>query len=144
LSAPPTTTDTVERAVALKMSKSRPDSAIFMTDTEDEIKHKMQKAYCPERIAEENPVLEYCRYILFEKFATLAIERPAKFGGNVTFKSYLELEQAYATGQLHPADLKVAVAKAVNQLLVPVRAYFEKNKEAKKLKELVEGYQVTR
>ena len=109
-----------------------------------EAEHKMQKAYCPERIAEENPVLEYCKYIIFEKFDALTVERPAKFGGDVTFKSYTEMEQAYVTGQLHPADLKVAVAKAVNQLLVPVRVYFEKNKDAKKLKELVEGYQVTR
>ncbi len=144
LLAPPTTTDTVERAVAMKMSKSRPDSAIYMTDTEEEIKKKMNKAYCPERVVEENPVLEYCKYIIFEKFDSLTIERPAKFGGNVTFKSYVDLEQAYVTGQLHPADLKTAVSKAVNELLIPVRAYFEKNKEAKKLKELVEGYQVTR
>ena len=47
-------------------------------------------------------------------------------------------------GELHPADLKIAVAREINKLLIPVREHFEKNKTAKKLKELVESYQVTR
>jgi len=30
-----------------KMSKSNPDSAIFMEDTPEEVKKKIKKAYCP-------------------------------------------------------------------------------------------------
>src|SRR3990167_7271478 len=51
-------TNAVDRAIELKMSKSVPDSAIFMTDTEEEIKRKINKAYCPEKVIEENPILE--------------------------------------------------------------------------------------
>ncbi|MBU1621951.1 MAG: tyrosine--tRNA ligase [Nanoarchaeota archaeon] len=134
----------VERAIELKMSKSNPDSAIFMTDSEKEITRKINKAYCPEKQVEENPILEYCKYIIFEKFKSLEIKRPQKFGGNVKYTSYKKLENDYLTGKLHPADLKNMVANYLNQILIPIREYFEKNKKAKKLKELVESYQVTR
>lgn len=130
--------------IAKKMSKSNPDSAIFMTDSEEEIKRKINKAYCPEKQVIDNPILEYCKYIIFEKINKLLIERPAKWGGNLEFSSYAELEKAYVDGDLHPADLKAAVAREINNLLIPIREYFEKNKEAKKLKELVESYEVTR
>ncbi|MFT4297592.1 MAG: tyrosine--tRNA ligase, partial [Candidatus Woesearchaeota archaeon] len=67
-----------DAAIAKKMSKSNPDSAIFMTDTEQEIKTKIKKAFCPEKIVIDNPVLEYCKYILFEKFEKIKVERPEK------------------------------------------------------------------
>jgi tyrosyl-tRNA synthetase len=133
-----------ERSIELKMSKSKPDTAIFMTDSEEEIKRKFNKAYCPEKQVGDNPVLEYCKYIVFEKFPKFKIERPKKFGGNIEFKSYQELEKSFVAGKLHPADLKDAAAKYINKLLVPVREYFKKNKKAKKLKELVESYKVTK
>src|SRR3989344_8724011 len=67
-----------ERALQMKMSKSKPETAIFMTDTEEEIARKLKKAYCPERQIEGNPVLEYCKYIIFEKFKEFKIERAEK------------------------------------------------------------------
>ncbi len=133
-----------DRAIALKMSKSKPDSAIFMTDSEDEIKRKFNKAYCPEKEVKDNPVLEYCKFIIFEKTTKFTIERPEKFGGNRTFKTYAELEDAYVKGEVHPTDLKNAAAISINTLLVPVREYFVKNAKAKKLKEIVDSYEVTR
>ena len=133
----------VERAIANKMSKSKPDSAIFMTDSEEDIKKKIGKAYCPEGIIEENPILEYCKYIIFEKFDKLKIERPAKWGGDLEFKSYTELENAFAKKEVHPMDLKQSVAIKIDELIKPVRKHFEKGK-AKELLEQVKGFQVTR
>lgn len=144
LGEPVKSDDPIERAIAMKMSKSKPDTCIFMTDTQEDIKRKFKKAYCPEKMATDNPILEYCKYIVFEKFDTFEIERPEKYGGNLTFRSYTDLEKAFVAGELHPMDLKTATAKYINQLLEPVRDYFEKNKEAKKLKELVDSYSVTR
>lgn len=144
LGGPVQNEDPIERAISMKMSKSKPDSAIFMTDSEDEIKRKLKKSFCPEKQVKDNPILEYCRYIIFEKFKSFKIERPEKYGGNLEFKSYPDLEKSFVAGELHPADLKAATAKYINELLIPVREYFEKNKEAKKLKEQVESYQVTR
>jgi tyrosyl-tRNA synthetase len=136
--------DTVERAIDLKMSKSKPDTAIFMTDSEKEIKRKVNKAYCPEKEVQENPILEYCKYIIFEKFKCLKIERPAKFGGDLELNSYEELEKIFSDGKLHPADLKQAVGNYLNKLIEPVRKHFETNSKAKELMETVQKFEITR
>ncbi len=128
-------TDTVARATAMKMSKSNPDSAIFMTDSVDEVARKIKKAYCPEKTVNENPVLEYCKYILFELNSKLKIERPEKFGGDVTYSSYGALENDFSRGALHPQDLKTAVTRELNAALEPTRKHFEKNTKARGLLE---------
>jgi tyrosyl-tRNA synthetase len=145
LQAPPSgEMDPIERATAMKMSKSNPDTAIFMTDTAADVERKLKKAYCPEKVTTENPILEYFRYIVFERFPEVVIERPEKFGGNASYRSYAELEADYAAGKLHPIDAKKACGAYVNKLLDPVRAHFEKDEKARKLKEEVESFKVTR
>jgi tyrosyl-tRNA synthetase len=138
------TTDALQRTLALKMSKSIPDSAIFMTDTTEDIQRKINKAYCPEGVIEENPVLEYCKYMLFEAFDSLTIERPEKFGGTINVNSYEQLEQKFANKEIHPMDLKQTVVKKLDELLTPVRKHFEENAEAKALLEKVKSFTVTR
>ncbi len=132
-----TNAEGIERAIELKMSKSKPDSAIFMTDSEEEIRRKINKAYCPEKTVQDNPILEYCKYIVFEKVKEFKIERPQKFGGNISYFSYKELEEDFAKGKLHPMDLKTSVATQITNLLEPVRKHFEKNNKAKKLLEKI-------
>lgn len=144
LEKPPEGENTVDKAIAMKMSKSRPDSSIFMTDTEEDIKRKISKAYCPEKQVEENPILEYCKYIIFEKFDNIEINRPEKFGGNLTIKSYNEIVELFSKGDLHPMDLKAAVTHYINELIEPVREHFQKNEHAKHLRDKVLSYQVTR
>lgn len=136
--------DAIERAIDMKMSKSKPDSAIFMTDSEEDIKKKIRKAYCPEKEVEENPIIEYARYIIFEKFDEFVVKRPEKFGGDLVLNSYDELVDIYSKGELHPMDLKQAMTSYINDLIKPVREYFEKNAAAKVLLEKVQSYQVTR
>lgn len=133
-----------DRAIAMKMSKSKPDSAIFMTDSTGDIQRKIAKAWCPEGIVEENPVLEYCKYILFEKYDVLTIERPEKFGGNMIFNTYAELEAAFASKELHPMDLKNTVSKLLDELLQPVRSHFENDDKAKQLLQKVQSFRITR
>lgn len=48
-----------------KMSKSDPDSAIFMEDTEEDVKRKISKAFCEEGIVEGNPILDYTKHLIF-------------------------------------------------------------------------------
>ncbi len=144
LSKPATTSkDPEDMLLDMKMSKSKPDSAIFMDDPLEEISRKITKAYCPEKQAEMNPILEYCRYMIFEKHKEMKIGRPAKFGGTVNFGSYQELEKAYKKGDLHPADLKNAVIFYLNDMIEPVRKHFEKG-EPRKLMEQVRGFKITR
>ena len=128
----------VDRTVEIKMSKSDPDSAIFMLDTLVDIKRKINKAYCPSKQINENPVLEYCKYIIFELIDLFEIKRPEKYGGNIEYSSYEELEKDYQEGKLNPPDLKPAVIKYLNQFLAPVREHFEKDDDAHKLYEFVQ------
>jgi len=144
LGQPPSTIiDPTDRMLELKMSKSKPDSAIFMDDTEADIRRKISKAYCPEGIVTENPILEYCKYIIFEKYKELKIERPPKFGGDLTVKSYEELETLYVQKEIHPMDLKNTVAAKINELIEPVRNHFTKGK-AKQLFDQVKSFEITR
>lgn len=136
--------DPIERSIEKKMSKSKPETCIFMTDTTEDVERKINKAFCPEGQVEDNPILEYSKYIIFEKFDSIKVERPAKWGGDMEFKSYQELEKAFVSKELHPQDLKKAVAKKIDELLEPVRQHFATDPKAKKLLEQVKSFEVTR
>lgn len=131
-------------AESMKMSKSVAGSAIFVHDSPEEITKKMKNAFCPEGDTTYNPVLDWAKHLLFRKSDfVLSIERPEKFGGNVSFDSYDSLEKAFAKKELHPLDLKKAVGNALVELLEPVRKHFSKGKP-KKLLEEVQSLQVSR
>lgn len=122
---------------AAKMSKSKPDSGIFMSDTPEEIKRKINQAYAPEGVAEFNPILNWTKNIIFyEEDSKLEINRPEKFGGNVAYTSYEELERDYADKKLHPMDLKAAVAEWLIAKLEPARKYFEDPRRKAALEEI--------
>jgi len=42
----------------VKMSKSKPETAIFVHDSPEDIWRKLKKAYCPAKVTEFNPVLD--------------------------------------------------------------------------------------
>ncbi|CAL9028883.1 unnamed protein product [Prunus brigantina] len=127
-----------------KMSKSDVSSSIFMEDEEAEVNLKIKKAYCPPNVVEGNPCMEYVKYLILPWFSEFIVERSEKNGGNKTFKSFEELAADYESGELHPADLKSALSKALNKILEPVRAHFKNDKTAKKLLQSVKNYRVTR
>lgn len=133
-----------ETILTSKMSKSDPRSCIYVHESNEELKKKISSAYCPEKKEEGNPLLEYSKYLIFKNVKEMKIERPAKFGGTVSFENYNELKEAYVKGQLHPVDLKNAVTYELEKMIKPVREHFEKNKKAKELYNLVKSFQITR
>ena len=112
-----------------KMSKSKPETAVFIDDSPEDIKRKIRKAFCPPGEVENNPVLEICKYIVFRRLDEMHIERPDKYGGPVTYSSYLELERDYVERKLHPADLKSGTAEALIKILEPVRDKLSRHKD---------------
>jgi len=112
--------------VEAKMSKSSPDSAVFLHDSPEEIWKKIKNAFCPAEL-EGNPIIEMMRLIVFPRLGSVHIERPSKYGGPLDFATYEELTTAYASGKLHPQDLKKGAADAVADILKPVREHFEKH-----------------
>lgn len=129
---------------SIKMSKSKPETCVFIYDTPEEIKQKISKAFCPEKTVEYNPVMEICKYLVFREKPTFTIERPAKFGGNIEVQNFQELATVYAQGKLHPQDLKNGVAAELVKILEPVRRYFDNNREAKECLQTVRNAKVTR
>jgi len=137
------TNDKIEMVMAAKMSKSKPWTAIFIHDSEGEIKDKLKRAWCPERQVEFNPVLELVKYVIFHEKKEFLIERDSKFGGDINFFSYEELEKEYINGDIHPIDLKSSVAREISNIIKPIRQHFEKP-QYKKLLEVFKKTEVTR
>lgn len=122
-------------APGAKMSKSSPASGILVHDAEDQVRSKIKGAWCEEGRTDANPLLEICRQILFRP-GPLRVERPDRFGGDVEFGSYAELEGAFAAKKLHPSDLKGAVADA----LVPVvSGIADKAPMSERVRRIIEG-----
>ncbi|KAG5175381.1 tyrosine--tRNA ligase [Tribonema minus] len=124
----------------IKMSKSDPDSAIFMEDTPEDLARKVKKAYCPPGIVDANPVLDYCKNILFGYFGQITI---AYKDGDQVYTTYEALEADYVSGKLHPSDLKPAATASLNKILQPVRDHFSSGEPAKLLA-LVKKYKITK
>ena len=124
---------------AQKMSKSDPSSCIFVHDEYEEIERKIGSAYCPKEVVEGNPVIEVWKYILFPYLGgNLVLERDRKFGGDVVFGDYNELEKDYMEGKVHPADLKKNTAMHLDKILSPIRKYYEEYPDNfEKVKEII-------
>ena len=119
----------IDKSIKHKMSKSVGKGALWINDTPQEINDKYREAYCPPKLVEGNPVLDHARMLVFPHHDKLHIQRPTKYGGDITYNSFEELAQAYSKGDLHPLDLKNGVSTAVTELLQPVAEYFEKKPE---------------
>ncbi|MBS3082104.1 tyrosine--tRNA ligase [Candidatus Pacearchaeota archaeon] len=128
----------------MKMSKSIPTSAIYMTDSKEEVKKKINEAFCPEGEIEFNPLIDWAKHIIFiNKTSKLEIKRPEKFGGDKTYKSFKELEKDFTEKKLHPMDLKSAMGDKINEILLPARKHFAQPK-IEKIKEEMDKLLITR
>ena len=131
----------LDRRIRSKMSKSVPGGCIFVHDEPEEIRAKLRAAFCPAKQVEDNPVLELARLVVFPALGKLDVDRPAKYGGPVSYESYEELEADFASGALHPLDLKNALAEALSEILRPVRERLAREPE---LLEAIKALEVTR
>lgn len=128
LTAPETSSTEGEKdevAMKMKMSKSKAGSGISVHDSPEDIKSKINQAYAPEGQIENNPILNWTKYLVFYSGGSLQINRKEEYGGNVTYNSYEDLEKDYSDKKLHPMDLKIAVADWLINKLEPVRKHFE-------------------
>ncbi|MFC2162980.1 tyrosine--tRNA ligase [Candidatus Altiarchaeota archaeon] len=103
-----------------KMSSSVPESIIAVEEEPDSIRKKIKTAYCPPE-KDENPILDMAKLLILPRTGKVSVKRPEKFGGDVEYKTYEEIEKDYVEKKLHPADLKTAVAEHLIEILEPVR-----------------------
>ena len=117
-----------------KMSASVESSKIDLLDDEKTVNEKIKRAYCKEGEVEGNGVLAFLENVVIvikqDSNKKFIVERDEKFGGNLEFERYEDLEKMYANKELHPLDLKNALAKEVNNLLSIIR---KNRKELEKL-----------
>lgn len=113
--------------IAGKMSKSNPEASITIHDSPDDVRRNIKKAFCP-MDDPENPIMEICKYLIFPFHENLVVDRPEKWGGGLTYQNYDDLVSAYGE-ELHPQDLKKAVAGYVIKMLDPIREYFKNKPE---------------
>lgn len=113
--------DSTDSQILGKMSKSDPNSGIFIHNSDDEIKKKISKAWCEEANIQNNPLLEISRTVIFHEFKEMNVERPEKFGGNVSYSDYSQLESDFVEKKLHPGDLKQTVGNYLTKIISPIR-----------------------
>lgn len=104
-----------------KMSKSDPNSGIFIHNSNEEILNKIKKAWCEEGNILNNPLLEISKSIIFHEFNEIKIERPEKFGGNAEYFEYKQLESDFRERKIHPSDLKQTVGNYLVKVISPIR-----------------------
>jgi tyrosyl-tRNA synthetase len=126
-----------EVLAAMKMSKSKPRSAVFVHDSPDQIRAKLRGAFCPPGEVELNPVIDWIEQLCFGLGdGELRVERRPENGGPITFSSIEEVREAYTTGALHPMDAKAALADRLIDRLEPARRHFAEPERAAALAEM--------
>ena len=120
-----------------KMSASNEDSKIDLLDTKNQIKKKINKAYCFPGDAEDNSLMTLLEKIIFPlleyKKEIFTINRPEQFGGVLTYDTFEKVKEAFQKEELHPADFKLGIIDMLNGIIEPIRKKFEE----KELKNLV-------
>ena len=114
----------VRGLVGKKMSSSVEATKIDLLSTNSVIKKKINAAECV--IGDpENGIMSLIRYVVMvlksDKNEQFTIERPEKYGGNIVYNTYEEIETDFIHKRLHPQDLKNSLAKELIRLLIPLQ-----------------------
>lgn len=116
-----------------KMSSSEPESKIDFLDTDKQIRKKINKAFSEEGIIEGNGLLAMLKYVIFSKLnhdkREFVIDRPEQYGGKISFKTYNEVETAFASKTLASVDLKQGIAEELIRFITPLRDEIKNKKE---------------
>ena len=138
-----------------KMSKSNPMSAIFMEDDRATIEAKLMAAFCPAKVVQDNPCLDYLKHMVFLLRDTLSFdtvtvgadqaggEQASDHGTEATtvestpekktYTSYEAFEVDYVAGLITPEAVKAVLLKVIDATIAPVRVHFASTPELQQL-----------
>ncbi len=111
-----------------KMSKSDPNNAIILHDTNDILRKKMKKAYL-EVGNDSSAVFEIVEHVIIPRMGEIIVTPDPKYGEPSRFSKSSEFISSVSEGLVHPLDAKIAVADALSEILSPVSTHFQKNPE---------------
>ncbi|KAI4291136.1 tyrosyl-tRNA synthetase [Pancytospora philotis] len=97
-----------------KMSSSDENSKIDLLDTRQAISKKIKKCFCEPQNVKTNVLTIFQRIVYPSEAAAVAVAGKA-------YATFAELEAAFASGEIHPSDLKEACVEAVDAIVAPVR-----------------------
>uniref|UniRef100_A0A0D9ZSK2 Uncharacterized protein n=1 Tax=Oryza glumipatula TaxID=40148 RepID=A0A0D9ZSK2_9ORYZ len=117
-------------AVLCHKNRRNAGRTIFMLDDEDDIEEKISCAFCPSRVVACNPCLEYIKSVVLPWFGKFEVVQKEGNGSNKTYSSMKELIADYESGDLDSFDVKLALGKAINDILELVGEFFRSNEEA--------------
>ncbi len=120
-----------ELALDVKMSKSKPETCVFIHDAPEEIERKILKAFCPPNDISYNPPLDWMYWLI------LPLKKEVKIKEKIyKFENRDELLKDYEKGLIHPLDLKEVLIKELTEILKPVYLYFQKGKPKNLMEEV--------
>jgi len=96
--------------------------SILLTDSEAEVRAKMKNAFCEPGNVDFCPPLAWLRALRPVAGQPIEIRRAPGHGGDISYADVRAVEADFASGRLHPGDLKPVVSEALNELLGSVRA----------------------
>ena len=121
--------------IGKKMSASEEKSKIDLLDDTATVKDKLKGAKMIEGDL-DNGVMPFLKYVLMvlkgDKGKKFIVERPEKYGGNIEYENYEQIEKDFIDKKLHPLDLKNAVAKEISGFLEPIQKHREELEEISK------------
>jgi len=106
--------------IGKKMSASDESSKVDLFDDEETVRRKLKNA---EMIAgnPDNGVMAFLKNVIMtikhDNKEDFVIKRDKKFGGEIKYKNYEQIEKDFTEKKLHPLDLKNAVADEINKML---------------------------
>ena len=109
-----------------KMSKSNPSSAILLHDEHEILRKKLRKAYLDPQ-DEHSPIYELIEYIIIPEHGKITVTPKPEYGEQSTYNSISQIRNAISSGDVHPLDVKFAVADAIYELLKPLSKFFTDN-----------------
>jgi tyrosyl-tRNA synthetase len=119
--------------IGKKMSSSDSKTKVDLLDSEKMIKEKLNSAECVAGNP-DNGIMVFLKYILMtikqDKKEKFMVKRDKKYGGDLEYNNYKEIEKDFIAKKLHPLDLKNAVADEIYNILKPIQ------KERKDLEKL--------
>ncbi len=107
-----------------KMSASDEKSKIDLLDSKEVVKDKVKNAeFIQGKI--DNGVMAFLKNVLItikkDKGEKFIVKRDQKYGGDLEYEDYEEIEADIKNKKIHPLDLKLAVAEEINKLLEVIR-----------------------
>lgn len=110
--------------IGKKMSASDSKSRVDLLDSEKTVKEKINSAEC---IAGDidNGVMAFLKYVIMviksDKKQKFVIKRPEKYGGDISYSNYEQLEKDFKSKKIHPLDVKNALAEEISSILKEIQ-----------------------